>query len=276
MKNKPMNGPIGVFDSGFGGLEILSEIVKELPEFDYIYLGDTARTPYGTRSQEIVYTFTKQAVDSLFKENCQLIILACNTASSRALRKIQKEYLPKYYPERRVLGVLIPASEEAIKKTKNKKIGVLATEGTVSSKAFVRELKKIDREIKVFQNAASLLVPIVESGEQNSEITDLALRNYLSPLIKKGIDTLILGCTHYGILQKKIKQVIDRNIILIVEGKVVAKKLKDYLKRHPEIEKRLTRGKRTIFLTSDLSEKFKKLGSLFFGEKIQPKKIILG
>ncbi|MFC1790375.1 glutamate racemase, partial [Patescibacteria group bacterium] len=197
---------VGVFDSGFGGLEIFREIVKKLPDYDYLYLADTARAPYGTRSQEVIYNFTLQAVDFLFKQGCPLVILACNTASSKALRKIQQEYLPQKYPERRVLGVLIPACEEAVEKTSNNKVGVLATEGTVSSKAFVKELKKIKPEVEVSQQAAPLLVSIVESGEHEGEIADLALKNYLEPLLGKEIDTLILGCTHYGILRDKIKK----------------------------------------------------------------------
>lgn len=271
-KNK---GSIGVFDSGFGGLEILREIIKQLPDYDYIYLGDTARSPYGTRSQKIIYKFTSQAVDYLFKQNCRLIILACNTASSKALRKIQREYLPKTYPDRKVLGVLIPAVQEAVLKTKNKKIGIMATEGAVSSRAFVKELKKINQQVQVYQSPAPLLVTIVEAGEQESEITDLALKNYLTPLLKKKIDTLILGCTHYGILKRKIRKIIGNNVNIIVEGKVVAQKLKDYLVRHAEIDQSLTKTAEARFLTTDLSEKFAKLGSLFFGKPIKPQKITL-
>lgn len=266
---------IGVFDSGFGGLEILHEVVRELPEYDYIYLGDTARVPYGSRSQEIVYGFTKQAVDFLFKKGCQLIVFACNTASGQALRRIQQEYLTKHYPQRRVLGVLIPASEAAVDQTKNRRIGVIATEGTVFSGAFERELKKLDSKVRVFQKACPLLVPIVEEGEQESKITDLAIRNYLQPLLKRNIDTLILGCTHYGILKGKIKKVVGPNVKVIVEGKIVAEKLKDYLQRHPEIEQKLGKNSKIRFLTTDLSEKFKILGSQFFGKPIKPEKVKL-
>ena len=270
-----MKGSIGVFDSGFGGLEILREIIKQLPQYDYLYLGDTARTPYGTRSQEIIYQFTRQAVDYLFKHNCQLIILACNTASSEALKRIQKEYLPKYYPHRKVLGVLIPASEEAIQVTKNHKIGVLATEGTVDSGSFNRELKKINPKVAIFQQSAPLLVPIVESGEHESPIAKLALKQYLQPLIDKNIDTLVLGCTHYGILEKSIKQIVGQSITLITEGKIVASKLKEYLRKHKEIDKKLKKTSQIKFLTTDNSNRFQQLGSLFFGLLIQPKQIIL-
>ncbi|MEK9153633.1 MAG: glutamate racemase [Patescibacteria group bacterium] len=261
---------IGVFDSGFGGLSILKEIVRVLPQYDYLYLGDTARTPYGTRSQEVIYQFTEQAVNFLFKQGCQLIILACNTASAEALAKIQQDYLPKHYANRRVLGVLIPAAEQAVAKTKNNRVGVLATSGAVASKAFVREIKKIKPAIQVFQNSAPLLAPLVEEGEHNSVMVDLALAKYLQPLLRKNIDSLVLGCTHYGLLEKKIKKIIGPKIAIISEGKVVAKKLADYLRRHPVIKQKLSRNGRREFLTTDLTDKFQKLGSCFFGRNIEP------
>lgn len=266
------NSKIGVFDSGFGGLDILREIVNELPEYSYIYLGDTARAPYGSRSQDLIYNFTEQVVDFLFRQHCQLIILACNTASSEALRRIQREYLPKHYPKRRVLGVIIPAVETAKEMTKNNRVGVMATEGTVASGAFERELKKLNPTIEVFQNACPLLVPIVEVGEQDSEIAERAIKNYIQPLLKKDIDTLILGCTHYGLLEDKIKREAGQGIGVVSEGRVVAEKLKDYLKRHPEIENRFDRKQEIRFLTTDLTDKFKVLGSKFFGRAIIPQK----
>jgi len=268
-------GPIGVFDSGFGGLEILREIVKELPEYDYIYLGDTARAPYGSRSQEVVYKFTKQAVDFLFKHNSPLVILACNTASSEALHRIQREYLPKHYPNRRVLGVVIPAAEAAVEVTQNNRIGVIATESTVASGAFERELKKLNPELEVFQNACPLLVPIIEAGEHNSGVADNLIKNYLKSLIKEHIDTLILGCTHYGLLEAKIRKITDGKVNIISEGKIVAEKLKDYLMRHPEIESKLGKNSEIKFLTTDLTDKFKTLGSQFFGRQIKPEKVNL-
>lgn len=266
---------MGIFDSGFGGLNIMKEIVKKLPEYDFVYLGDTARTPYGNRSQEVVYRFTKQAVNFLFKRGCQLIILACNTASSEALRRIQREYLPRHYPGRRVLGVIMPAVETAVKITNNNRIGVIGTEGTVSSRAFERELKKLNPKIKVFQKACPLLVPIVEAGEEKFLTTDLILKEYLKSLIKKKIDTLILGCTHYGILENEIRKIVGKNINLVVEGKIIAEKLKDYLKRHSEIEKIISKQRKINFLTTDLSDKFETLGSKFFGKKIKPEKVEL-
>lgn len=268
---------IGIFDSGFGGLNIMRAIVKELPAYDFIYLGDTARVPYGSRSKETVYDFSKQAVDFLFKKNCDLIIFACNTACSDALRKIQQDYLPKLYPNKKVLGVLIPAAEFAVLKTKNKKIGVIATEGTVSSGAFERELQKINSKsnLKIFQNACPLLVPIVEAGQHNAKETDTILKKYLTPLLKKKIDTLILGCTHYGILENKIKKIVGQDVQIVSEAKIVAKKLKDYLEKHPEIEKNLAKNKSRTFYSTDLTKNFQFLGSKFFGQKIEARKINL-
>lgn len=266
---------IGVFDSGFGGLEILRKIVKRLPEYNYIYLGDSARAPYGTRSQDVIYTFTEQAVDFLFKEGCWLIILACNTASSIALRKIQREYLLAHYPNRRVLGVLIPAAEEAVERTKNNRVGVIGTEATVSSGSFERELKKLNPEINVFQKSCPLLVPIVEYGEKDAQVINLVIKNYLKPLLDKNIDTLILGCTHYGLLEEHIRKAVGKEISLILEGRVVAEKLEDYLNRHPEIESILKKDSKIRFLTTDLTDKFEVLGSQFFGKPIKPVKIRL-
>jgi glutamate racemase len=266
---------IGVFDSGFGGLTILRGIVKKLPMYNYLYLGDAARAPYGTRSQEIVYEFAKQAVDFLFANDCELIIFACNTASSDALRKIQREHLPRYYPKKKVLGVLIPAAEEAATKTKNQKIGVIATEGSVRSGAFVREIKKINPKVKVFQHACPLLVPIVEAGEQRSEATEIILRNYLKPLKNKRIDTLILGCTHYGILENQIKKMAGPGVTIISESKIVPQKLKSYLRRHPEIEQKLGKNGEVRFYSTDLTQKFALLGSKFFGRKIEVRAVYL-
>ncbi len=266
---------IGVFDSGFGGLQIMKHIVKELPEYNYIFLGDTARVPYGNRSQETILNFTTQAVDFLFKENCQLVICACNTASSIALRRIQERYLPENHPGRNVLGVVVPASEVAALITRNKRIGVIATERTVKSNIFEKKLIKINPKIKVFQKACPLLVPIIEAGEKDSEIAEIALKKYLKPLIDKKIDTLILGCTHYGILGKKIKKIVGSGISVIAEEKIIGKKLKNYLQRHIEIEKILGKSSKLEFFTTDLTEGFEIMGSKFFGKKIKPEKIIL-
>lgn len=269
-------GKIGVFDSGFGGLSVLRGIVKSMPEYDYIYLGDTARAPYGTRTKETVYQFTRGAVDFLFEKNCELIILACNTASSDALRKIQQEYLVEKYPGKKVLGVLIPASERAAETTKNKRVGVIATESTVQSGSFAREVGKLDGEIKLFQRACPLLVPIIESGEQNSKVIEAVLENYLSPLKKSGVDTLILGCTHYGFLEKKIGKIMGSHVSIISEEKVVPPKLSSYLQKHKEIENKLRRGNSVQFYSTDLTDKFQILGSSFFGKPLKVQKAVLG
>lgn len=266
---------IGVFDSGFGGLDILRGIVKENNDYDYIYLGDTARTPYGSRSQAIIYEFTKQAIDFFFENNCELVIIACNTASAEALRKIQKEYLPRKYPTKKVLGVLIPAIEEALTRTTSGKIGVIATTATVRSEKFIREIKKRNKNIYVFQQACPLLVPIVEAGVIQHDATNLILKTYLKPLQQKKIDTLILGCTHYGLLENKIKKIVGKKVDLISEARVVPKKLKKYLQNHPEVEITLKKNSRVLFYTTDLTETFQALGSIFFGKKITVKKVSL-
>ncbi|MFZ2167243.1 MAG: glutamate racemase [Minisyncoccia bacterium] len=273
---KKKNSRIGIFDSGFGGLHIMRSIVRTLPEYDYVYLGDSARTPYGDRSQETIYEFTRQAVEFLFQHDCAIIIVACNTASSEALRKIQQEYLPQHAPQKRVLGVLIPAAEEAMQKGEGHRIGVIATSGTVASNAFVRELAKFDSNVRVFQKACPLLVPLVESGEQNSPETETILERYLRPLLNKHIDTLILGCTHYGILEKKIRAIIGPDIKIISEARVVPKKLKAYLQAHKELEKTLGRHGSTRFFSTDRTDKFKTLGGKFFGKPIEVEKAVLG
>lgn len=263
-------GKIGVFDSGFGGLSILKVIEKVLPDYEYIYLGDTARTPYGTRSKEVVYQFTLQAVEFLFKQDCEIIIIACNTASADALRRIQQEYVATHFPNRRVLGVLVPAAEEAVARTKNKRIGVLATAGTVRSDAFLQEIQKLDPKTKVFQKPAPLLVPLVEEGEHRSKAAELILRTYVKRLLEKKVDTIILGCTHYGYLESVIRKIVGKNVRVISEGKIVARKFADYLERHPEIQNKLSRKTKITFYTTDITEQFQRLGSSFFGRPIKP------
>lgn len=261
---------IGVFDSGFGGLSILKGLVKELPQYDYIYLGDTARTPYGTRSQEVVHQYTLEAVEYLFNKDCQLVILACNTASAEALPKIQQEYLSEKYPDRRVLGVIIPACEEAVSISKGK-VGIMATDSSVSSGAFERELKKI-KDVEVTQVACPLLVPLVETGEDDLEIVDRVVKKYTDQL--QGVDTIILGCTHYGMLADRIREAVP-GITVIDEGEVIGRKTKDYLERHPEMESKLSKNSTREFLTTDLSERFERLGSIFYGDDIVVEKVKL-
>ncbi len=268
-------GKIGVFDSGLGGLSILRGVVRELPEYSYLYLGDSARAPYGNRSKELVYQFTKEALDFLFDQGCELVILACNTASSEALRRIQQEYLPNRYPSKRVLGVLIPAAEEATEKSRRGRVGVIATEGTVRSGAFVRELGKVNDQIEVFQQACPLLVPIVEAGEARSEFTKEVLAGYLAPLKAEDIDTLIMGCTHYGFLEDRIKSIVGPGVVVVSEETCVPPRLRDYLTRHEEIDSLLERGGGVRFYSTDITDKFTKLGSEFFGEDIVVQRVSL-
>jgi glutamate racemase len=259
---------IGVFDSGFGGLVVLREFLRVLPQYDYLYLGDNARIPYGTRSDRVVYRFTVQAVDYLFQQGCRLVILACHTASAKALRTLQQVYLPTHYPENRLLGVVIPTVEEALAQSPGKRIGVIATEGTVASRSFELELKKLDAEVEVFQQACPLLVPLIEAGEQEWEGTAMILKRYLAPLKEARVDTLILGCTHYSILQEPIQSIMGEGVNLICSGRTTAAKLVDYLRRHPEMESRLQRGDRRRYLSTDLTPRFQQLASLFMGQPV--------
>ena len=229
---------IGVFDSGLGGLTIFNELIKKLPEYNYIYLGDNARVPYGGRSQKIIYEFTKQAVEFLFKKDCAIIILACNTATAAALRRIQQEYLPKHYPDRRVLGVIRP-TVEMVAEGKANRVGVIATKATVASKSFVKEIYKLNPKIKVFQNSGPLLVPFIEKGETESEAFKVVLKKYLQPLIDKKIDILILGCTHYGLVKRQIQNIVGSKIQVIDEANIVAEKLRIYFNKHIDIKERL-------------------------------------
>src|SRR3990167_2847916 len=259
---------IGVFDSGLGGLSILREIIKVLPDYDYVYLGDNARVPYGGRSDKVIYQFTKNAVDFLFKKNCGLIVLACNTASSVSLQRIQQEYLAKNYPDRRVLGVIKPAIEK-VGELQAKRVGVIGTYATVNSKAFIREIKKVYPKAQIFQKACPLLVPIIEEGEIDWIGLKLILEKYLAPLKKKKIDSLILGCTHYGLIANKIQSIIGKDVRIITEGIETAIKLKDYLARRPEIEFKLLKNKAREFYVTDLNLRFLKMARFFLGKKFR-------
>ncbi len=267
-------GKIGVFDSGFGGLAILKEIVKELPSYDFIYLGDSARAPYGGRGEKTIYNFTKKGVEFLFREGASLVILACNTASSEALRKIQADLKKDKVTDKNVLGVVIPGAEEAASKTKTGAIGVLATEATVRSKAFEREIKKIFPSAKVIQKKAPLLVPLIEAGEDKSQSANLLTEKYVKSVLQKKVDTLILGCTHYGLIENMIKKY-TAGVTVISEGKIVAKKLAGYLKRHSEYRALLSQGGKREFFTTDDSADFDLHGSRFYGKKIKSKKVSL-
>lgn len=262
---------IGIFDSGLGGLIVARAIRKLMPEYDYVYLGDTKRVPYGNRSHEAVFEFTKQAVDYLFrKENCEIVILACNTASARALRRIQQEYLPKNFSDRRVLGVIIPVAEEC---QNARRIGVLATEGTVNSKSFPEEILKINKRAKVWQQPAQLLVPLIESEAVKYALP--IMRAYLKPLLTKKIDMLILGCTHYPILKNKFKKMVGRKIKILSQDEIIPKKLKNYFARHPEIEKKISKGGSAKILVTDQTQSMDRLAKKWFGKNTKPKLIKL-
>ncbi|MFH1744997.1 MAG: glutamate racemase [bacterium] len=251
---------IGIFDSGFGGLTILNQLIKDLPEYDYVYLGDSARSPYGNKSQEAIYKYTEEAVDFLFKKGCELVIVACNTASAKALRKIQQEYLPKNYPNKRVLGVIIPAVEmvaEKLKNNKSKKIGLIATRSTIESGVYEAEISKLLKDFEIYKNAAPLLVSLVEEGWIKKAETKKILKNYLRPLKEKKINVLILGCTHYPFLLKQIKVVMGKKVFIINTPEIVADKLKNYLERHPEIEKKISKNKKRVVFTTDDPRRFK-------------------
>lgn len=267
---------IGFFDSGFGGLTVLKEVRKKLPEYDYVYLGDNARVPYGNRSHDTVYEFTKQAVDYLFKRGCKLIIIACNTASSVALRRVQQEYLPLNYPNRRVLGVIRPIVEEVTKRNGIKRIGVIATKGTVSSNAYVKEFKKFAPEIEIIQQSAPLLVPLIEEGWDKNSITKKVLKKYLTPLKQKGVRILIPGCTHYPLLEKQVKRIMGKNCEVLGVGEIVADSLSNYLKKHEDMEVEFGKNFKIEFLTTDDSDSFNHLGSRFWGMAIKSQRIDLG
>ncbi|HTZ39552.1 MAG TPA: glutamate racemase [Syntrophales bacterium] len=265
---------IGFFDSGFGGLTVLRRVVETLPQYDYLYLGDNARAPYGSRSQKVVYEFTREAVNYLFRRGCPLIVIACNTSSAKALRRIQQEYLPVTYPDRRVLGVVRPLAEEVAERG-FRKVGLLATEGVVASEAYLREIEKLDPSIRVFQKACPMLVPIIEAGEQDWEGAGMIVRRYLGELLAEAgsIEALLLACTHYPILYDTIRRNVAAHIEVLEQGSIVAEKLKDYLHRHTEMEQRLTRGASRTFLTTDLTDRFDRLAQIFFGEPLHSRLI---
>ena len=270
-------GPIGVFDSGYGGLTILDKIREVLPEYDYIYLGDNARAPYGTRSFEVVYEFTRQAVNKLFDMGCHLVILACNTASAKALRSIQMNDLPQIDPARRVLGVIRPTVECIGEISKNQHIGVLATAGTIKSESYPLEIHKLFPEIQVSGTACPMWVSLVENNESQDEGADYFIRKYIDQLLAKDpqIDTVILGCTHFPILLPKIRQYIPDHISVIAQGEYVAESLKDYLKRHPEMDAKCTKNGNCQFYTTEAEEKFSESASTFLKQQISVKHITL-
>jgi glutamate racemase len=290
---KEVGQSIGIFDSGIGGLTVLKEIVKKLPQYDYIYLGDSARAPYGTRSFETVYQYTLECVQKLFSMQCQLVILACNTASAKALRNIQQLDLQRIAPgpegmetHKRVLGVIRPTAEVVGKYTKTKHVGVLGTTGTVNSDSYKIEIEKFFPGIKVFQQACPMWVPLVENNETNSPAADFFVKKYLAELFSKSdkIDTIILGCTHYPLLLDKIKKYItsspallprEKGVKILSQGEIVADSLADYLKRHPEIESKCSKGGTREFYTTDSTENFDRLATFFWNGDIRSKHLSL-
>ncbi len=271
-----MKSPIGIFDSGYGGLTILTEIRKLLPQYDYIYLGDNARSPYGNRSFEVVYKFTLQAVNKLFELGCPLVILACNTSSAKALRSIQQNDLPQSSdPSRRVLGIIRPTVEAIDSISSTKHVGVLATQGTVSSHSYALELEKLYPNISVEEEACPMWVPLVETGESDSPGADYFIRKHLDNIIAKddSIDTIILACTHYPLLKPKMKRLLTPSIKLISQGELVAKSLEDYLGRHPEMETRLGRGGKVSYYSTESPSKFAEQASIFLDEEIYAERV---
>jgi glutamate racemase len=269
--------PIGVFDSGYGGLTILKELVARLPEYDFIYFGDNARAPYGTRSYETVYQYTLQAVKWLFSMGCPMVILACNTASAKALRTIQQRDLPKMKGNKRVLGVIRPTTELIGSFSKTGKVGILATRGTVLSDSYPIEIKKFFPDIHVFQQASPMWVPLIENNEHNNPGADYFVKKDIAQLLaqEKDIDTVLLACTHYPLMRNKIMQFLPSSIQLIAQGEIVASSLADYLKRHPEMDDRCSKDGQQTFFTTDSTEDFDRQAGIFYGQFLQSKSIHL-
>jgi glutamate racemase len=269
--------PIGVFDSGYGGLTILRQIVDKLPEYDYIYLGDNARAPYGNRSFDTVYQYTLQCVQWFFDQGCPLVILACNTASAKALRTIQQKDLPRIAPDRRVLGVLRPTTEIIGNFSETKSVGILATNGTVASNSYPVEIARFFPGIKVYQEACPMWVPLVENNEYEGHGADYFVRKNLKNIVEKGenIDVLLLACTHYPLLSEKIREYLPIGIRLVTQGEIVADSLVDYLGRHPEIESGCSKNGKRLFYTTDSTEDFDSHASQFFGEAVRSRHLDL-
>jgi len=269
---------IGVFDSGYGGLTVLKEFVKRLPEYDYLYLGDNARAPYGTRSYETVYRYSLECVRHLFAEGCPLVILACNTASAKALRAIQQRDLPQIDPSRRVLGVIRPSAEVIGQYTRTGKVGVLGTDGTIQSRSYPVEIAKLNPNISVFQEPCPMWVPLVENNEYQKDEADYFVRRHIENLLRQNaeIDVIILACTHYPLLMDKIKKYAPPGVRILSQGGIVAQSLSDYLFRHPEMDERLGKNGARIFQTTDSTEQFDRNASIFFGQTVRSEKARVG
>ena len=271
-------GPIGIFDSGYGGLTILHGIRQLLPQYDFLYLGDNARAPYGPRSFDVVYEFTRQAVVRLFEMGCHLVILGCNTASAKALRTIQQNDLPQLDPTRRVLGIIRPTAEVIGQLTTSRHVGVLATEGTIKSESYTLEIQKLHPDIVVSGVACPFWVPLVEYNEADSPGADYFFKNRIDQLmlLDPEIDAIILGCTHYPLLMPKIVKYVNPGIRIVPQGEYVAESLKDYFLRHPEMEEKCTKNGRVQYLTTENPDKFKESAQLFLHEDVEVKNIVLG
>lgn len=270
-------GPIGIFDSGYGGLTVMKEIVRRLPSYDFVYLGDNARAPYGNRSFDTVYRYTLECVKWFFSQGCPLVILACNTASAKALRTIQQNDLAKLNPSNRVLGVIRPTSEIMGNFTKSKSIGILATNGTVQSGSYALEINKFAPEVKVVQEACPMWVPLVENNEYNKAGADYFIQKNIDNLLAKdgNIDTILLACTHYPLLIEKLQKYVPQNIRILSQGEIVAESLATYLDRHPEMETRCTKNKSRSFYTTDSEEDFNAHAAIFFGEQVRSRHVEL-
>ena len=267
--------PIGVFDSGYGGLTVLKELVSKLPQYDYLYLGDNARAPYGTRSFDAVYQYTLQCVKWFFAQGCPLVILACNTASAKALRTIQQNDLPGIDPAKRVLGVIRPTAEIIGNFTKTGSIGILGTYGTIRSESYPIEIKKFFPAVNIFQQACPLWVPLIENNEYDTEGADYFIKNGINALMdqSKKIDTILLACTHYPLLLKKIQKFAPAGINIISQGEIIAGSLSHYLLRHPEIEEKCSKTSHIDFYTTDSEEDFNRHSTVFFGRPLKSKHI---
>lgn len=270
MNKLPEFAPIAIFDSGYGGLTIFSELAKLLPEYDFLYLGDNARAPYGTRSFEMIYRYTLEAVKYLFLQNSPLIIIACNTSSAKALRTIQQNDLPLLGNSKRVLGVIRPSVEVLDQYTKNGHIGILATSGTVRSQSYPLEISKLFPRMTVVQQACPMWVPLVENHELDGLGAEYFIKNDIEKLLAKDdeIDTIILGCTHYPLLENTIRRLLPKHITLLNQGAIVAPSLVDYLQRHPEIESRCSKSSKHIFQTTEVATIFNSHAKNFLGEEL--------
>ncbi len=263
--------PIGVFDSGYGGLTVLKEITAKLPQYDYLYLGDNARSPYGTRSFETVYEYTLQCVTWFFEQGCSLVILACNTASAKALRSIQQNDLEKIGAGKRVLGVIRPTTEIIGNFTKTGHVGILATAGTVTSQSYPIEIEKFYPELEVYQEACPMWVPLVENNEYTGPGADYFIQKNIHNLLEKSpaIDTILLACTHYPLLMDKIKKVVPENVAVLSQGEIVANSLQEYLEKHPEMEEKCSKNGHTRFFTTDSVADFDNHAAVFYGKPVR-------